>query len=82
MRTRTGTGPERTRRAISELRRISGLTWHQPGQLLGMSRRSVHYWASGKPLNAGNQERLTRVFSTLGRPFRTTFSRYCRPRYR
>ena len=51
--------------AISELRRISGLTWHQLGQLLGVSRRSVHYWASGKPLNASNEERLMRVLDLV-----------------
>ena len=68
--TRTGTEPEATRRAISELRRISGLTWHQLGQLLGVSRRSVHYWASGKPLNAGNQKRLMRVLDIVRAAYR------------
>ena len=56
---------EATRRAISELRRISGLTWHQLGQLLGVSRSSVHYWASGKPLKADNEERLMRVLDIV-----------------
>ena len=60
-----GTELEATRRAISELRRISGLTWQQRGQLLGVSRRSVHYWASGKPLTAGNQKRLMRVLDIV-----------------
>ena len=63
--TRTGAELEATRRAVSELRRISGLTWHQLGQLLGVSRRSIHYWASGKPLNAGNQKRLMRVLDIV-----------------
>ena len=56
---------EATRRAISELRRISGLTWHQLGRLLGVSRRTVHNWASGKPLNADNEERLMRVLAIV-----------------
>ena len=62
---RIGHQLEAARRAVSELRRISGLTWHQLGQLLGVSRRSVHYWASGKPLNAGNEERLMRVLAIV-----------------
>ena len=65
VRIRTGHEPVATRKAISELRRISGLTWHRLGQLLGVSRRSVHYWASGKPLNADNQERLMRVLDIV-----------------
>jgi len=56
---------ERTREAISELRRISGLTWEQLGQLFGVSRRSVHFWASGKPLNAGNERRLLLVLDIV-----------------
>ena len=63
--TRTRRELEATRRAVSELRRISGLTWYQLGQLLGVSRRSVHYWASGKPLNAENEERLMRVLAIV-----------------
>ena len=70
VRNRTGHEPVATRKAISELRRISGLTWQQLGQLLGVSRRSVHYWASGKPLNAGNQERLMRVLDIVRAAYR------------
>ncbi len=54
-----------TREAISELRRISGLTWDQLGQLFEVSRRSVHFWASGKPLNAENEQRLQRVLDVV-----------------
>lgn len=56
---------ETTRRAISELRRISGLTWEQLGGLFDVSRRSVHFWASGKPLNAGNEQRLMHVLDVV-----------------
>lgn len=62
---RIGNRPLATRKAISELRRISGLTWEQLGQLLGVSRRSVHFWASGKPLNAGNEKRLMQVLDIV-----------------
>lgn len=63
--TRTGSETEVTRRAVSELRRISGLTWQQLGHLLGVSRRSVHYWASGKPVNTENRERIIQVLNIV-----------------
>lgn len=56
---------ETTGHAISEIRRISGLTWEQMGQLFGVSRRSVHFWASGKPLNATNETRLMRALDVI-----------------
>lgn len=56
---------EATREAVSELRRISGLTWEQLGQLFAVSRRSVHFWASGKPLNAENESRLLQVLDIV-----------------
>ncbi len=59
--------PEATRKAISELRRISGLTWEQLGLLFEVSRRSVHFWASGKPLNAAHEARLMRVLGVVRR---------------
>lgn len=62
---RAGQRTEATRQAISELRQISGLTWDQVGQLFGVSRRSVHHWASGKPLNSGNEARLMRVLDVV-----------------
>ena len=57
--------PEATRKAVSDLRRLSGLTWEQLGQLLEVSRRSMHFWASGKPLNSVNEERLMRVLDVV-----------------
>ena len=56
---------EATRKAVSELRRISGLTWQQLAGLFGVSRRSVHFWASGKPLNATNHQRLMHVLDVV-----------------
>lgn len=70
--TRASAGPlgplrdrEATSRAVSELRRIGGLTWDQLAQLFGVSRRAVHFWASGKPLNAENEARLLRVLDVV-----------------
>lgn len=51
--------------AISELRRISGLTWEQLARLFRVSRRSVHFWASGRPMTAGNEEHLQRVLAAV-----------------
>lgn len=56
---------EATRRAISELRRLSGLTWEQIAELFEVSRRSVHFWASGSALNAANEARLMRVLQVI-----------------
>lgn len=61
----TSADAETTRQAISELRRISGLTWEQLGELFDVSRRSVHFWASGKPLNAENETRLLQVLDIV-----------------
>ncbi len=58
--------------AIAELRRLSGLTWEQLARLFGVSRRSLHFWASGKPLNATNGERLRRLLAALRRADRGT----------
>lgn len=56
---------ETTREAISELRRLSGLTWEQLGELFDVSRRSVHFWASGKPLSVGNERRLMQILDVV-----------------
>lgn len=61
---------ESTRQAINELRRISGLTWEQLGSLFSVSRRSVHFWASGRSLSAENERRLLRVLDVVRRAYR------------
>jgi DNA-binding transcriptional regulator YiaG len=55
----------RARAAISELRRASGLTWDQLARLFGVSRRSVHFWASGSVMTPANEEKLQRVLAEL-----------------
>jgi DNA-binding transcriptional regulator YiaG len=47
--------------AIAELRRLSGLTWDQLARLFRVSRRSLHFWASGKPMTPSNEEHLQRL---------------------
>lgn len=51
--------------AIMEVRRLSGLTWEQLAALLGVARRSLHFWASGKPLNAPNEERVAKLLACV-----------------
>jgi DNA-binding transcriptional regulator YiaG len=56
---------EMTQQAISDARRISALTWEQLSQLFGVSRRRIHSWASGQPLNPTNEQRLLRVLCIM-----------------
>lgn len=73
---RTSSGPvgqirqvpaESTARAILEIRRRSGLTWEELGDLFDVSRRSVHHWASGKPVSAGNDRMIRRILAAVRR---------------
>jgi DNA-binding transcriptional regulator YiaG len=57
--------PEATQKAINELRRLSGLTWDQLAKLFNVSRRSLHFWASGQPLSRFNEEHLNRLLGTI-----------------
>ena len=52
-------------RAISRLRSLSGLTWDQLALLLRVSRRTVHFWASGKPMSPSNELRVRALFETV-----------------
>ena len=54
-----------TARAILELRRLSGLGWEQVADLLEVTRRTVHFWSSGRPINAANAERVQRTLAAL-----------------
>lgn len=51
--------------AIGELRRLSGLTWDQLARLFSVSRRSLHFWASGKPMSQSNEEHLQRILGVM-----------------
>lgn len=46
---------------VAELRRRSGLTWDQIGEILGVDRRTLHLWQSGRPMRPRHEERLQRV---------------------
>lgn len=51
--------------AIFEIRRRTALTWDQVACLFDVSRRSVHFWASGKAMNAANEEKLNLLVRTI-----------------
>ena len=57
--------PRATGSPIMELRRLTGFTWDQLARLFGVQRRSLHFWASGKPLNAANEEKLGRLLAAI-----------------
>jgi len=61
-------GIDSTRDGLHELRRRSGLTWAQVGRLFGVSRRSVHFWASGKSMSSDNEEHLHHVLALVRKP--------------
>lgn len=62
------------RQEIAELRMVSGLTWDQIARLLGVSRRSVHFWASGEPVRASHHERVQRLLAVMRQIDRGTAS--------
>jgi DNA-binding transcriptional regulator YiaG len=53
--------------AIGELRRLSGFTWDQLARIFHVSRRSLHFWASGKAMAPSNEEHLQRLLSVVRR---------------
>jgi DNA-binding transcriptional regulator YiaG len=54
-----------TQQAVNELRKLSGLTWEQLANLFDVSRRSVHFWASGQPLAVAHEEKLNRILDAV-----------------
>lgn len=54
-----------SQKAINELRKTSGLTWEQVAKLFNVSRRSIHFWASGQPLSSNNEEKLNRLLGVI-----------------
>lgn len=56
---------EVTRRAISELRRIGGLTWVELGRMFGVSPQCIHAWASGRAPDAGTQQHVLGLLDVI-----------------
>lgn len=51
--------------AVISLKARSGLTWGELARLFGVSRRSVHNWATGGRMNAKHAERLDVLASAI-----------------
>ena len=58
---------ESTAEAILEIRRRSGLTWEEMSDLFDVSRRSIHHWASGKPVSARRERALRQALAAIRR---------------
>lgn len=54
-----------TAELIQDLHDRSGLTWEQLSKILGVSRRSVHLWASGGRMNARHIELANELVSLV-----------------
>jgi DNA-binding transcriptional regulator YiaG len=50
-----------TSETVRSVHSRSGLTWAELATIFGVSRRSLHNWASGARLNARNASRLERI---------------------
>jgi hypothetical protein len=59
---------------ISELRRISGLTWEQLTATMGVERRTLHLWEAGRGMRPVHEERLQRVLLVVRRADRGSSS--------
>lgn len=55
------------RAALMGLRRSTGLSWDQLARLFGVGRRSVHHWASGRPMSLAHEELLYRLNAVIQR---------------
>lgn len=44
--------------AVYELRRLSGLTWDELAEMLGVTRQAANDWANGKPMKPVNAQKL------------------------
>jgi hypothetical protein len=60
-------GPDsfQVRSALHQLRRLSGLTWENLADVLGVTRRSLHLWANGGPINSHNEKQVRDLLATM-----------------
>jgi len=50
---------------VAELRRRSGFTWQQIAQVMGVERRTLHFWEAGHGMRPVHEERLQRVLQVI-----------------
>lgn len=51
--------------AVLAIKSSSGLTWESLADVMNVSRRTMHLWANGAPVNATNEQRLRRLEGVL-----------------
>lgn len=51
--------------AVLAIKSSSGLTWESLAEVMNVSRRTMHLWANGAPVNATNEQRLRRLEGVL-----------------
>lgn len=56
---------ENSSKLIFEFRRISGLTWDKIAEIFGVTRRAVHFWANGKPMEDFRAEKLHYLITAI-----------------
>lgn len=56
---------EETSESLLKIRKLTGLTWEQLSKLFNVSRRTLHFWASGKRLNSFNEKQLNLLLDTI-----------------
>lgn len=60
-----GTSGFEVRSALHELRRLSGLTWENLADILRVTRRSLHLWANGGPINSPNEKQIRDLLDVI-----------------
>ncbi|PTW43928.1 helix-turn-helix domain-containing protein [Rhodovulum kholense] len=50
---------------VRELRQLSGLTWQQAADLVGVKPRTLHNWATGQTIAEKNRRRLGEILAVL-----------------
>lgn len=51
--------------SVRELRQLSGLTWQHLADMIGVSAKTLHNWAAGRPMDEKNLRRVGAVISLL-----------------
>src|SRR4051794_6512932 len=63
--TEAASATEAAGKKITEARRLSGLTWEELARAMGVTRRTLHLWANGRPIGSANEERLARLLAAV-----------------
>jgi DNA-binding XRE family transcriptional regulator len=57
--------PDTDQFRVRALHDRSGLTWEEIADLLGVKRRSVHFWAKGQPISATNARHVNELWQLV-----------------